>query len=80
MQVGDKVKVKTWEQLIEEFGLHKDKHIVTPSGQTFPPMMRQFCGKKSYISEVHTDDGRVFYTLEGCSNWTFPEESVSKIK
>ena len=83
MNIGDIVRVKTWDAMVQEYGLHKDGHIVFSPKESFLPMMRQYCNKKSEI------DGHSFnsltgdtlgYYLKNCSTWLFPEESLIKLK
>ena len=83
MEVGDRVKVKTWDALVTKYGLTKDGHILFPNKTVFLPMMRNFCGKRFYIEkidqEIHWDKKPAYY-LTGCSTWLFPEESLIKLK
>lgn len=73
-RVGDRVKVKSWDALVKEFGLHKDGQILTPLN--FLPMMRPYCGKLGEIEEV-VEDKKSGYYLNGV-HWLFPEESLTK--
>ena len=53
LKVGDKVRVRDWEDMEEEFGLDRDGDIkYTPS---FVTEMRKFCGKVVNVNDVAYD-------------------------
>ena len=71
-KVGDKVRVKTWERLVEEYGLERDgrgeyipiKHV------DFVDEMKDFCGKVVTIDSI--DDG--YLIAEDDWSWIWTDE------
>lgn len=63
-KVGDKVKVRSWEDMKKEFGLMKDGSINTY--YRFTPFMRKFCGKVVTISEVNSNSYHVKEDVNYC--------------
>ena len=62
--VGDVVYVKTWDALVEEFGLdYRGDIFMNEWGFGFPAYMRDFCGREFQISRVLDDRGA--YELVG---------------
>ena len=51
-KVGDKVKVRSWEDMEKEFGLSRYGNIKTPGSCYFDMCMREWCGKTLTISKV----------------------------
>ena len=71
-KVGEKVRVKTWERLVEEYGLHEDgsgKYIPIRDID-FTEEMKEFCGKVVTIESII---GNVYVIAEDdgwCWSWT----------
>lgn len=61
-KVGQKVRVKSWEQMEKEYGLNSYGSIKTPS--LFTREMNWFCGMIFTIKNVRFDSFRVTYDLE----------------
>lgn len=61
-KVGQKVRVKSWEQMEKEYGLTSYGSIKTPS--SFTREMNCFCGMIFTIKNVRSDSFRVTYDLE----------------
>ena len=81
LKVGDKVRLKTREELIEEFGVLdsqslKGAVIMTPVKMF--PLMQEFCGKTLTIESV---DGLAFNFHEDRTllGWEMPLECIKEI-
>lgn len=61
-KVGQKVKVKSWEQMEREYGLNFNGNINTPS--LFTREMSWFCEMIFTIKNVKSGSFRVTYDLE----------------
>ena len=61
-KVGQKVRVKSWEQMEKEYGLNSCGSIKTPS--SFTREMNWFCGMIFTIKNVRSGIFRVTYDLE----------------
>lgn len=71
-KIGDKVKIRTWESMVKEFGTDRDGDI--PCRCYFVTYMKKYCGKVFTIKEV-SRNGR--YHLDGdddISDWRFSED------
>ena len=64
--VGDKVKVRSWDSLVKEFGVDGFGDI-TLSNNYFLGQMREYCGKTLVISEKRT---KSYKTVGNTWNWT----------
>lgn len=49
-KIGDKVRIRNWEDMAEEFGTREDGHI--PCNKTFTQGMKHLCGKEFEITEL----------------------------
>ena len=83
LKVGDKVTIRQWDDMAEEFGV--DCHGDIECEATFTSEMRKYCGKTFTI----TDDRGYLYTLSDDSGnalkdsvfstpWTFSEDMFEK--
>lgn len=57
-KVGDKVRIRSWQDMVEEFGAREDGAI--PCNKTFTEAMKHLCGKEfviEYISSSGAVDG-----------------------
>ncbi len=61
-EVGQKVRVKSWEQMEREYGISSYGNIKTPS--FFTREMNCFCGMIFTIKNVRSGSFRVTYDLE----------------
>ena len=57
-RVGDKVKVREWDDMVEEFGTDEDGGI--DCNMCFVEYMKKYCGKEMTVNRVLTGH----YTLE----------------
>lgn len=65
-KVGDKVRVRSWEDMKKEFGTDRRGYIPIRKDVTFVTSMKEFCGKKLVISNVFQG----FYTVKDmCWHW-----------
>jgi len=69
-KVGDKVKVKQWEDMEREFGLNENGNIKTHI--KFIPDMRRFCGQVVTIARVHRN--KYYLIEEDTGKFKFTEE------
>lgn len=51
LAVGDRIRIREWDDMAEEFGVDADGEILC--SYTFIESMREFCGQEYTISEVH---------------------------
>ena len=70
-KVGDKVKIKTWEQMEHEFGLDGDGDI-TCGNCCFNKEMSKFCGTVQVISKVSFGQ----YRLQDGNGWVFTDVMI----
>ncbi|MGN0553050.1 MAG: hypothetical protein ACI4I1_06675 [Oscillospiraceae bacterium] len=71
-KVGDKVRVRQWEDMKKEYGIDRDGDIATrPS---FVRRMRKYCGKVLEIKEVEGD----IYKLDDIG-WDFSEKMFEPV-
>ena len=73
LRKGDKVLVRSWESMEEEFGTDGDGDI--DSTPCFTTRMKEYCGKTMIVSDVRIG----FVCLEGADNWCFKPEHVTLI-
>lgn len=70
-EVGNKVKVRSWEAMREEFGLDKNGNI--PCERVFVKEMKEHCGELRMVKEAY---GKGPYILEGCERWKFSDDML----
>nr|DAZ13778.1 MAG TPA: hypothetical protein [Caudoviricetes sp.] len=69
-KVGDKVRVRQWDDMVKEFGLYNRKDIDIPSC-TFVKDMRKYCGSVVTIHKLTCRDTRYFIEEDDCGFfWT----------
>lgn len=54
-KVGDKVRVRSWEDMKKEFGIAKTGNIPVRRDVSFVPSMKHLCGKELVITRVYPD-------------------------
>ena len=72
-KVGDKVRVKSWEELWDKYGVRGTNNILIPNGMNFPWCMKKFCNGEYIVSEV---DRWGSYQLEDCGTYGFCDEML----
>lgn len=73
-KVGDKVRVRSWEDMKKEFGVTDAGRIPISKDVTFVPLMRPYCGKELVISSVDKD----CYKVKGLA-WYWVDEMFESI-
>lgn len=72
-EVGDRVRIKDFDEMIEEFGTHSDGTPNVSCG--FNPDMRYLCGQKATISNIRGDivnfEERIEYGRGDDENWAW---------
>ena len=75
-KVGDKVKVRSWEDMRDEFGTDEDGDIIIKEEKVyFLEKMSALCGTAQIISVVH--DG--YYLLKNAEGWIFTDEMLEPV-
>ena len=78
-KVGDKVKIKSWQEMKEEFGLDCNGNI--DCNLCFTDSMKKYCGKTATISGINSD-GKVELTSTSSnldfSKWHFSTDMIKK--
>lgn len=67
-KIGQKVLVKSWTEMEQEYGLDENGNIATPS--LFVPKMKKYCGK--YVTIV--DNTPPYYIREDNGDYLWDEE------
>ena len=76
-KVGDRVRIKTWEKMAQEFGVDEDGDIRTSNTFYFNKSMKQYCEKIYVIKNVNYDNG-YYYRLEGIDDYTFNDDMIEQ--
>lgn len=74
-KVGDRVRIKTWEKMVEEFGVDEDGDIRMTGLYYFTRLMKKYCGNIYTIKNVHFDRK---YKLEGIDGYTFSDDMIEQ--
>lgn len=74
-KVGDRVKVREWDDMKKEFGLDNDGDIAC--GISFVMEMKEFCGKTMTVVNV-CEDGKQSYFLRGGDGWKFSDDMLEE--
>lgn len=80
-KVGDKVRVRQWDDMVKEFGFFDDlkKDIYIP-GCTFVNNMKKFCGRVVTISSSTISCGNDIYTIkEDDQVWYWADEMFENV-
>lgn len=75
-KVGDRVRVKQWDDMVKEFGLTDNGHIpfTKTCGTIFVDGMKHLCGRTATITSINYDTEEVdldFDDNSGDTNWYF---------
>lgn len=78
LKVGDKVKFKTWDQMVEEYGCGEDgeTYIEVSDYCGFILEMAYLCGMNATVTDVSEDEIELDIDTE---EWYITEEMVEKI-
>ena len=78
-KVGDKVKIREWNDMVEEFGVDDyDYRIQIPKTASFLSEMRKFCGLIGKITDV-CDGGYHLDFGYGEEDWIFVPEMFEAV-
>lgn len=70
-EIGDKVRIREWDDMAQEFGVDSIGDIRPPKGATIVSSRQEFCGSETTIAKK-TDQGN--YQLEtDHGKWLWPE-------
>lgn len=76
-KVGDRVRIKTWEKMAQEFGVDEDGDIRTSNTFYFNKSMKQYCEKIYVIKNANYYNG-YYYRLEGINDYTFNDDMIEQ--
>lgn len=76
-KVGDKVRVRQWDDMEKEFGLSIDGNI-NMTGWVFTKFMKDFCGKVLVVDGVKEDD--FAYLLHNGEFYYFTDEMLEPVE
>lgn len=76
-KVGDRVRIKTWEKMVEKFGVDEDGDIRTSNTFYFNKSMKQYCEKIYVIKNANYSNG-YYYRLEGIDDYTFNDDMIEQ--
>lgn len=76
-EVGDLVRIKTWEKMAQEFGVDEDGDIRTSNKFYFFKSMKQYCEKIYVIKNANYSNG-YYYRLEGIDDYTFNDDMIEQ--
>lgn len=79
-KVGDKVTIRSWDDMEKEYGTDYAGDIRVPC--IFSEDMKEYCGRKMTISGIRPAffEDRYIYTLEGAETWKFSEGMFEESK
>ena len=73
-KVGDKVRVRQWDDMVKEFGFFDDlKKDIDILGCLFTNNMKKFCGSVVTISNIASDNSR-YLIKEDDQNWYWTDD------
>lgn len=73
---GDYVRIRSWEEMVKEFGIDNNGEVDTPRC-SFTEGMKDYCGEIRKVSAADHDDT---YQMEGIDFYWFPEDSLLPAK
>lgn len=71
-EVGDSVRIKSWEQMEQEFKLD-DSGDIECSTECFLTDMKDLCGMELTIEEIYDDQ------IQNIEGWTITFDMIEKI-
>ena len=72
-KVGDRVRIKTWEKMTQEFGVDEYGDIVVDARLYFLRSMKEYCGNVYVIR-----DAGINYKLEGIDTFRFNDDMIEQ--
>ena len=78
-KIGDKVRVREWDDMAKEFGLSRYGNIKTPGSCYFDRCMREWCGKTLTIKTVSASGYNVKETGWCWTDYMFENPSYAVI-
>lgn len=76
IKVGNRVKIRDWDDMEKEFGLDCWGYINSPL--CFNARMKKYCGKVVVITHVNENDGS--FNISDDKNWWFDKNMIVKTK
>lgn len=77
MKVGQKYKVRSWDDMEREFGVNYYGAIRCNNYCSFVGEMKKYCGKKLRIAAINNFNDTYYY-LNSVHSWTFTSEMFEK--
>jgi len=74
--VGDKVRVKSWQQMADEYGTNDVNDIFCD--QLFVPEMSQWCGRIMTVEEINYTVP-FYYMAEDTEDWAWTDDMLEDI-
>lgn len=85
-KVGDRVRIRSWEDMEREYGLDADGNIETPFADSFIREMKHLCGRTAKITDIFGFEVALRFDEDyGNENWNYtyymiePETACSRI-
>lgn len=75
MKIGDKVRIRKWDDMAKEYPVDKDGDILFPNCN-FVDEMKMYCGKTVTVSK--TFDNGIFFILEDTEDYEWHESMIEK--
>lgn len=77
-KVGDKVRVRQWDDMVKEFGVDKFGNIKTKTGAHFLTRMKEFCGG---VYEIRSVLATSYWLKDGDKfiHWYFTDEMLEDV-
>lgn len=76
MKVGQKYKVRSWDDMVKEFGVNH-YGVIRCNNCGFVKEMKKYCGQKLQIRAIQKFDD-IYYYLNAAGIWTFTSEMFEK--
>ena len=73
-KVGDRVRIKTWEKMAQEFGVDDDGDIMTGENLYVLKKMKEYCGNIYTICDIQNNR----YSLEGIYGYIFSDSMIEQ--
>lgn len=78
-RVGDKVRIREWDDMAEEYGVDEDGDIDFSEDSSFSEgvfkAMKRFCGKEAKVAGVDVNDCGYLLDISG-GEWYWPAEAL----